>query len=154
MEEKSRGRSIVAACGAAPVACGGAVAVSTAVVLTYEYWRDISSLWNGIVYSDQRQLPTGVPGVAPDGSVVNPAPEGRGLPSKGEKNTWVVGPRNDRRYGPNGQPLKDVDWAHDHGKGRPHVHDWIDGERTIGRPPTDDELFSGPGRLPDGAIKF
>ena len=47
-----------------------------------------------------------------------------------------------------------VDWAHDHGQGRPHVHDWGRDQngnpsRGEGRPATDDEKFSEPARDPD-----
>ena len=29
-----------------------------------------------------------------------------------------------RDYGPDGRPIKDIDFDHDHGQGIPHVHDW------------------------------
>ena len=35
---------------------------------------------------------------------------------------------------------KDIDTGHDHGQGDPHVHDWVNGKRQIGRPPTIGEL--------------
>lgn len=39
-----------------------------------------------------------------------------------------------RDYGPDGEPVKDIDFGHDHGAGDPHVHDWEKGERQPGRP--------------------
>ena len=29
-----------------------------------------------------------------------------------------------RTYDANGNPIKDIDWGHDHGSGDPHAHDW------------------------------
>ena len=84
---------------------------------------------------------------------VQPAPEGRGLPAQGQPGTWVVGPRGDRLYGPDGKPIKDVDWGHNHGQGKPHTHEWIDGKRQDGRPATEEESFSGEGRRDDGLIR-
>ena len=75
------------------------------------------------------------------------------LPSQGRPGTWVVGPRGDRLYGPDGKPIKDVDWGHDHGQGQPHTHEWIDGVRQPGRPATEEESFSGEGRGDDGLIR-
>jgi hypothetical protein len=102
---------------------------------------------------DPRSLPKGIPETDVEGIPVEPAPEGRGLPIQGPPDTWVVGPRGDRLYGPDGKPIKDVDWGHDHGQGQPHTHEWIDGERQPGRPATEDESFSGNGRGDDGQIK-
>ena len=115
-----------------------------------EAWDVISSMANG----GDGAVP-GLPGSAPDGGTISPAPPGsRGLPGTGEPGSWVVGPRGDRKYGEDGLPERDVDWAHDHGQGRPHVHDWdrdADGNpnRGEGRPATDDEKFSEPVRDPD-----
>lgn len=33
-------------------------------------------------------------------------------------------PKQDRLYGPNGEPKTDYDYTHDHGSGKPHAHDW------------------------------
>jgi RHS repeat-associated protein len=33
-------------------------------------------------------------------------------------------PKQDRLYGADGYPEKDIDYDHDHGQGQPHVHDW------------------------------
>ncbi|MBK4214518.1 minor capsid protein [Paracoccus caeni] len=77
----------------------------------------------------------------------------RGLPARGRPETWVVGPRGDRLYGPDGKPIKDIDWGHDHGQGQPHTHEWIDGVRQPGRPATEEESFSGHGRDDDGLIR-
>ncbi len=32
--------------------------------------------------------------------------------------------KQDRFYGPDGYPEKDIDYDHDHGAGAPHAHDW------------------------------
>jgi RHS repeat-associated protein len=63
----------------------------------------------------------------------------RSLPREGEPNgTGVIDRGNGsgqiRDYGPNGEPLKDFDFGHDHGAGDPHVHDWEGGIRQPGRP--------------------
>lgn len=100
-----------------------------------------------------RALPEGIPETDSEGRPVEPAPEARGLPAQGRPGTWVVGPRGDRLYGPDGKPIKDVDWGHDHGQGQPHTHEWIDGERQPGRPATEEESFSGDGRGDDGLIR-
>lgn len=102
---------------------------------------------------EPRSLPEGVPEIDAEGRPVEPAPEGRGLPKQGRPGTWVVGPRGDRLYGPDGKPIKDVDWGHDHGQGQPHTHEWIDGVRQPGRPATEEESFSGDGRGDDGLIR-
>jgi SPP1 gp7 family putative phage head morphogenesis protein len=102
---------------------------------------------------EPRSLPGGVPETDAEGRPVEPAPEGRGLPPQGRPGTWVVGPRGDRLYGPDGKPIKDVDWGHDHGQGQPHTHEWIDGVRQPGRPATEEESFSGEGRGDDGLIR-
>lgn len=49
---------------------------------------------------------------------VEPAPVGRGLPRQGPE-TWVVSPRRDRLYGPDGSPIKGIDLDHDHEQGHP-----------------------------------
>lgn len=100
-----------------------------------------------------RALPEGIPETDAEGRPVEPAPEARGLPAQGRPGIWVVGPRGDRLYGPDGKPIKDVDWGHDHGQGQPHTHEWIDGERQPGRPATEEEGFSGDGRGDDGLIR-
>lgn len=74
-------------------------------------------------------------------------------PRRGRPGTWVVGPRGDRLYGPDGKPIKDVDWGHDHGQGQPHAREWIDGERQPGRPSTEEESFLGDGGGDDGLIR-
>ncbi|MDB6183172.1 hypothetical protein [Paracoccus fistulariae] len=102
---------------------------------------------------EPRSLPEGVPEIDAEGRPVEPAPEERGLPKQGRPGTWVVGPRGDRLYGPDGKPIKDVDWGHDHGQGQPHTHEWIDGVRQPGRPATAEESFSGDGRGDDGLIR-
>ncbi|SNR73171.1 hypothetical protein EYF88_17020 [Paracoccus sediminis] len=103
--------------------------------------------------SGPRALPEGIPETDSEGRPVEPAPEARGLPAQGRPGTWVVDPRGDRLYGPDGKPIKDVDWGHDHGQGQPHTHEWIDGERQPGRPATEEESFSGDGRGDDGLIR-
>jgi hypothetical protein len=54
------------------------------------------------------------------------------------------GPKQTRRYGPDGYPETDTDFDHDHGQGQPHVHDW--GRPPGGGPPTDSDR--APGRTP------
>ncbi len=69
------------------------------------------------------------------------------LPIKGPPNGSIVvpnpatgGKKQERFYGPNGSPIKDIDWDHNHGAGSPHVHDWEIG--PDGRP------IRGKGRAP------
>ena len=38
-----------------------------------------------------------------------------------------------------GEPTKDIDLDHDHGKGQEHAHDWVDGKRQGGRALFEDE---------------
>jgi Phage Mu protein F like protein len=102
---------------------------------------------------EPRSLPKGIPATDAEGRLVEPAPKGRGLPPQGRPGTWVVGPRGDRLYGPDGKPIKEVDWGHDHGQGQPHTHGWIDGVRGPGRPATEEESFSAEGRGDDGLIR-
>lgn len=47
-----------------------------------------------------------------------------------------------RQYDQNGQPIKDIDYGHDHGAGDPHVHDWTRGS------PRQPNPSRGPGRTP------
>lgn len=71
---------------------------------------------------------------------------GRGLPLKGPANGgYYRRNRNGnitqfRRYDHNGMPRKDIDTGHDHGQGDPHVHEWINGIRSVGRKPDADEI--------------
>lgn len=44
------------------------------------------------------------------------------------------GKRQKRYYDENGNPVKDIDYNHDHGQGVPHVHDWTP-DRGPGRKP-------------------
>jgi hypothetical protein len=53
-------------------------------------------------------------------------------------------PKQDREYGDDGYPNRDVDHDHDHGQGQPHVHDWD--RPSDGSPPTHDNRQ--PGRQP------
>ena len=64
-----------------------------------------------------------------------PKPQ-RGNPDKGEPGEWVEHPhgKQDRQYGPDGKPLVDIDYSHDHGQGKPHAHNWNDGVRGPGYP--------------------
>lgn len=70
----------------------------------------------------------------------------KSLPIKGPPNGSEVLPDNnggkkqERFYDGNGNPIKAIDWSHDHGAGRPHIHDWIP---RPGQPPK-----RGPGRPP------
>lgn len=63
-------------------------------------------------------------------------------PNDGVPNSTVINPGSGqiRTYGPNGKPLKDIDSDHDHGQGKPHVHDWTPERDLIGRPLRDGEL--------------
>ncbi len=63
----------------------------------------------------------------------------RSLPYEGEPNSTAVQDRGNgtgkiRDYGPDGLPLRDFDFGHDHGFGDPHAHDWPEGVRGPGRP--------------------
>jgi RHS repeat-associated protein len=65
-------------------------------------------------------------------------------PAKGPPDTTVdVGGGTDRKYGPDGRAVKDVDSGHDHGAGDPHAHDWdwsgAKPQRGPGRPLTPEE---------------
>jgi hypothetical protein len=59
-------------------------------------------------------------------------------PNEGPPSSTHINPGSGqvRGYGPDGKPLKDIDYDHDHGQGTPHVHDWDrDSEgRPIRRP--------------------
>lgn len=57
-------------------------------------------------------------------------------PNTGEPGTTYTNPGSgqQRTYGPDGKPLFDVDFDHDHGQGVPHQHNWLDGVRGPGVP--------------------
>ncbi|MGO4503838.1 RHS repeat-associated core domain-containing protein [Dyella sp. 2YAF14] len=57
-------------------------------------------------------------------------------PNTGAPGTTYTNPGSgqQRTYGPDGKPLFDVDYDHDHGQGVPHTHDWTDGVRGPGVP--------------------
>ena len=69
-------------------------------------------------------------------------------PNTGKPGSTHVNPGSGqvREYGPDGRPIKDIDYDHDHGQGVPHVHDWIPSpgggfpKRGPGRPPKPGEL--------------
>ena len=67
------------------------------------------------------------------------------LPWTGEPNSTARcrrrdgSPKQKRRYGPNGEPLQDIDYDHDHGAGTPHVHDWKGKKRLPGREPNEND---------------
>lgn len=46
------------------------------------------------------------------------------IPNEGKPDSQHISPSSgqERWYGPDGKPVKDID--HDHGQGVPHVHDW------------------------------
>jgi hypothetical protein len=50
------------------------------------------------------------------------------VPKKGPANEWIDGENRSRKYGPNGQPVLDIDKPHQAYQ-RPHVHEWPDGRR-------------------------
>jgi RHS repeat-associated protein len=60
----------------------------------------------------------------------------RGLPTKGEPNSWKDHPhgKQSRKYGSDGNPEVDIDFGHDHGQGSPHAHNWEKGVRGPGVP--------------------
>lgn len=63
----------------------------------------------------------------------------RNLPYRGKPGSTDVLDRGNgqgqiRDYGPDGLPVKDFDFGHDHGFGDPHTHDWLEGIRQPGRP--------------------
>lgn len=62
----------------------------------------------------------------------------RGNPYHGEPGTWSEHPhgKQDRLYGPDGTPVVDIDYGHDHGQGSPHSHNWDNGIRGPGVPVT------------------
>ena len=78
--------------------------------------------------------------------VIQDKKTGKGLPFHGPKNgSFYRKSRSGaveqfRKYDRRGFPKKDIDTGHDHGQGDPHVHDWVNGKRQIGRPPTIGEL--------------
>jgi hypothetical protein len=53
-----------------------------------------------------------------------------GIPGSTFKNP---GSGQERTYGPDGKPLMDIDYDHDHGQGVPHQHDWVYGVRGPGK---------------------
>jgi hypothetical protein len=57
-------------------------------------------------------------------------------PNTGTPGSTVINPGSgqERTYGPDGKPLVDIDWDHDHGQGVPHRHDWVNGIRGPGIP--------------------
>ncbi|HEV3033931.1 MAG TPA: RHS repeat-associated core domain-containing protein [Solirubrobacteraceae bacterium] len=63
----------------------------------------------------------------------------RSLLPRGEPNSTGVLDRGSgtgqiRDYGPDGLPLRDFDFGHDHGFGDPHLHEWLEGVRGPGQP--------------------
>jgi RHS repeat-associated protein len=76
---------------------------------------------------------------APEGEQDVPCTIPRSLPYRGEPNSTEALDRGNgsgqiRDYGPDGLPERDFDFGHNHGFGDPHAHDWLDGERGLGRP--------------------
>jgi len=73
-----------------------------------------------------------LPGMAP--SRVGP-PQSK-TPNSGIPGSTYVNPGSgqQRTYDPDGNPLRDIDWDHDHGQGVPHQHDWVNGIRGPGGP--------------------
>lgn len=100
-----------------------------------------------------RSLAEGIPQTDAEGPARGTRAGRSGFARRGSPGNLGFGPRGDRLYGPDGKPIEDVDWGHDHGQGQPHTHDWIDGIRQPGRPATEEESFSGDGRDDDGLIR-
>jgi RHS repeat-associated protein len=64
-------------------------------------------------------------------------------PNEGVPGSTVVNPGSGqtRTYGPDGKPVKDIDYDHSHGGAPiPHVHDWVDGDRQPWRAPEPGEI--------------
>jgi len=127
------GATPVLACAAAPAACvvaGGMIAdsiisvaaVSVAVIGSWWAGNEIAHLIDPNLHAN---------------------------PFKGEPGTTVECPgkkgrKQTRRYAADGYPEVDTDWDHDHGQGKPHVHEWgrpgngdkpEQADRGEGRPP-------------------
>lgn len=80
-------------------------------------------IWPSNGLSGAGTCPPNCYGALPPNSVFS---EETKTPNKGEPETWHKNPGSgqDRLYGEDGKPVKDIDWDHDHGQGIPHVHDW------------------------------
>jgi RHS repeat-associated protein len=88
----------------------------------------------------------GGPTIDSSSSTPRPGP----IPLTGPPNTTRVREKENgdgtiRVYGPDGNPIRDVDFGHDHGAGDPHVHDWAPPgtggpSRLPGRPPEPGDL--------------
>jgi RHS repeat-associated protein len=114
-------------CGAAAAAT--AYVAAKAVSETVRYASEESSGTSPEVARSEPEVEEGEPCKAPS----------RSLPYRGEPNSTEALDRGNgsgqiRDYGPDGLPETDFDFGHDHGFGDPHAHDWLDGERSLGRP--------------------
>jgi hypothetical protein len=71
----------------------------------------------------------------------------KGDPGSSSETTNPDGtPKQKRYYDDDGYPSKDIDYNHDHGQGKPHVHDWT--RPSAGGPPTHKDRLPGRPPLP------
>jgi RHS repeat-associated protein len=89
----------------------------------------------------QKSTPTTPSDSTVDGSKESQRPTK--TPNEGEPGSTYKNPGSgqEREYGPDGKPSKDIDYDHDHGQGTPHVHEW--GRDSNGNP------VRGTGRAPN-----
>jgi RHS repeat-associated protein len=134
------------ACAAAP-ACSRAVMAAGAATIAFFTVRAVHNTTTTTTQNNNSDvpLPTPAPGTAP--APTTDAPKDSQRPSKtpndGEPGSTYKNPGSgqEREYGPDGKPSKDIDYDHDHGQGTPHVHEW-------GRDPNGNPV-RGPGRAPN-----
>jgi RHS repeat-associated protein len=122
MRGKDETLAIVITTGAAivsaPTVVAGVAFVASAVVVGYGISKAID------YFVESRSLPKNGP---PNDSLVLPD-------SKDPTKKW-----QERFYDDKGNPIKDIDYGHDHGQGNPHVHDWGPDGRGGPRPPNKGE---------------
>jgi RHS repeat-associated protein len=119
----------------AVVGVGGYLAVEAASSIVDAWAGEEAGNDEGHAFLEQRQAEEAAEERAGD----CPPEPSQSLPYRGAPNSTGVLDRGNgsgqiRDYGPDGLPLRDFDFGHDHGFGDPHVHDWPDGERGPGRP--------------------
>jgi RHS repeat-associated protein len=119
----------------AVVGVGGYLAVEAAGSIVTAWAGEEAGNDEGHAFLEQRQAEEAAEERAGD----CPSAPSQSLPYRGEPNSTGVLDRGNgsgqiRDYGPDGLPLRDFDFGHDHGFGDPHVHDWPGGVRGNGRP--------------------
>lgn len=113
--------------GAVYLTAGALIAIGACVTACQKIQDAISraakSIYDHVVHNESKdsQRPSKTPN--------------EGEPGSKHKNP---GSGQEREYGQDGKPTKDIDHDHDHGQGQPHVHDW--GRDSNGNP------VRGPGR--------